>query len=169
MALGINCRGSGFCQYGPSTNSPDITSIFVSLATGTIGVCSAHFFCGPIADTDMYAPGAHIVCMPQGTSFLGGICAFTQGNITAAGTSGHVIKQKLKQLHEHGCTLCGSVPLSAEGNDPDEEGILTVNYVRRRVCSGVCQPAHYFAKKRSNIASTDGTNHSDAGDGVATA
>ncbi|KAL8752517.1 MAG: hypothetical protein Q9184_005706 [Pyrenodesmia sp. 2 TL-2023] len=128
-ALGINCRGSAFCQHGPSSLNPDIISIFLALATGIPDACPSTFSCGPINNTDMYAPGAHILCFPQGLSFLGGICAFTQGNVAGAGTNGLVIKKKLRELKVHGCTLCGSVPLSAVGNDPDEEGILTVNYV----------------------------------------
>lgn len=74
---------------------------------------------------------------------MGGICAFTQGNVSAEGTNGLVIKENLRELKKHGCGLCGSVPISAEGNDPDEEGILTVNYVEEKVCHGVCQPTHY--------------------------
>ncbi|KAL8923258.1 MAG: hypothetical protein Q9172_003200 [Xanthocarpia lactea] len=133
MALGINCRGSIFCQYGPSSSSPDIISTFVALATSNAGICPSTFSCGPIADSDSYAPGAPILCYPQGAIFRDGICAFTQGNVSTDGTRGLIIRKKLAELRRHGCTLCGSVPLSAMGNDPSEEGELTVNYVRNRV------------------------------------
>lgn len=95
-----------------------------------------------MADTDVYAPGAKIICLPQGKSFLGGICVFTQGNVAASGTYGVVIKRKLRELSQHGCQVCGSVPLGG-GNDPNVEGILTVNYVSGVVCRGLCPPTHY--------------------------
>jgi len=158
LALGINCRGSAFCQYGPSSLNPDIISIFVALANGSTPICdSPPFTCGPISDTDNYAPGAHILCMPQSDYFLGGICAFTQSNVSAAGTNGTLIKQKLTELHAHGCTLCGSVPLSGD-NDPDTEGMLTVNYIASRVCSGVCPPTHYSAASNGSASLSAGSN-----------
>jgi len=158
FALGINCRGSAFCQYGPSSLNPDIISIFVALANGTTDICeSPPFSCGPINDTDDYAPGAHILCLPQGESFLGGVCAFTQGNVSKAGTNGTLIKQKLSELRAHGCTLCGSVPLSGD-NDPDTEGILTVNYIASKVCTGVCPPTHYSAASNGSVVIVVGLN-----------
>ena len=44
---------------------------------------------------------------------------------------------------DHGCDVCGSVPL-AEDNDPDEAGILTVNYVAKGACEGLCPPTYYY-------------------------
>ena len=41
----------------------------------------------------------------------------------------------------HGCENCGSVPLAKEGNDPEVEGVLTVNYVKENVCVGMCRPS----------------------------
>lgn len=152
-ALGINCRGSSLC--------PDIklASNYIlqisKIATGTAFDCNSEygFICGPMFDTDIYAPGARIVCLPQGKSFLGGICAFTQGNVASLGTYGVVIKRKLKELSEHGCEICGSVPIG-DRNDPNEAGILTVNYVGGVVCAGLCPPTHY----RSSLSQSANTS-----------
>lgn len=67
-----------------------------------------------------------------------------EGNVDTYGTFGAEIKRKLKQLSDHGCHSCGSVPLS-DGNDPAEAGILTVNYISSVACPGLCPPTHYYA------------------------
>ena len=141
--LGINCRGSTLCEEIEPAPIP----LFLAIIGEDANSCSTFspiFDCGPLNDTDIYAPGAHIVCLPIGVTFLGGICAFTQGNVPALGILGKSIKRKLKQLKNHGCKLCGSVPL-AENNNPYKEGILTVNYVAKGVCKGLCPPTHYQA------------------------
>lgn len=122
-ALGINCKGSWLCPSEYLT--PNYIRIMVEIATG-VATCNprSDFNCGPMNDTDIYAPDVHIICLPQGESFLGGICAFTQGNVASLGTTGVVIKQKLEQLSDHGCHICGSVPL-ADNNDPDKAGFLS--------------------------------------------
>ena len=112
--------------------------------------------CGPMNNTDFYESGAKIVCLPQGQSFLGGICAFTQGQVgksglAAHGVTGAQIKQKLQQLSLHGCRICGSVPLG-DGNDPHEAGILTVNYISGVACPGLCPPTHYYATDLVNTS-----------------
>ena len=46
------------------------------------------------------------------------------------------------ELYAHGCGACGSVPI-ADDNNPDEEGILTINYVGSNDgCAGnrICDP-----------------------------
>lgn len=53
---------------------------------------------------------------------------FVQGNVPAAGVNGSVIKARAGNLVEHGCAVCGSVPL-ARDNEPEEMGELTSNYV----------------------------------------
>lgn len=141
-SLGINCRGSALCQYGSDPRHHDAIGLFLALATYRIPICSSHFNCDPFHDTNVYMPGQSIMCLRQGTTFLGGICAFTQGNVSTAGTNGTIIRERIRELHDHGCDLCGSVPLSGN-NDPDVGGILTVNYVSGRVCPGLCPPAHY--------------------------
>jgi len=157
LALGINCRGSTFCQRGPSFLDPDIIFVFDALAHGTTAICASPLTCGPINDTDVYAPGAHILCLPQSSYYFGGIYAFAQGNVSAAGINGMVIKQKLTELRAHGCTICGSVPLSGN-NDPDTEGILTVNHVARHVCVGVCPPTQYSASFNGSSSISAGLN-----------
>ena len=83
------------------------------------------------------------MCLPLGRSFLGGICAFTQGkNVPGTGADGALIKRKLQELSSHGCRVCGSVPLSGD-NDSGKEGILTVNYIGGLVCKGLCPSRHY--------------------------
>lgn len=141
-ALGINCRGSSLCPE--RRLAPNYILTILEIATGPAFDCdpSSGFNCGPMADDDIYAPGAKIICLPQGKSFLGGICVFTQGNVAALGTYGEVIKQKLRELSQHGCDVCGSVPIG-DNNDPRESGILTVNYISGVACAGLCPPTHY--------------------------
>ena len=148
-SLGINCRGSYLC---PSDRlAGDYIGLMLNIASGTAR-CNpgSSFNCGPLNDTDYYAAGAHIVCLPTGQSFLGGICAFAQGNVGApehgagaAGVLGNLVKAKLLELTLHGCRICGSVPLG-DNNDPNEAGILTVNYIKGPACPGLCPPTHYY-------------------------
>ncbi|KAL9041546.1 MAG: hypothetical protein Q9180_001209 [Flavoplaca navasiana] len=112
-SLGINCRGSFFCSYGPwSHDRPslddDIISIFFALAADRMSICTLEISCGPVEDADIYLPGEHIICWPYGRSFLGSICDFTRGNVSSTGTNGTVIKDKLAALKTPGCTLCGN-------------------------------------------------------------
>ena len=140
-ALDINCRGSGLCPSRHLSSNP--ISTMLSIANGrTIPPPNSNFNYGPLNNTSIYKPTAHIICLPLGKSFLGSLCAFTQGNVNSIGTSGAVIKRKLQQLSDHGCQICGSVPLG-DGNDPAEAGILTVNYVSGVACPGLCPPTHY--------------------------
>ncbi len=76
-ALGINCRGSSLC---PTQDlSLDYIDFLLLLVNGrTTCEPDSTFDCGPLNDTDIYKPYAHIACLPQGKSFLGGICAFTR-------------------------------------------------------------------------------------------
>jgi hypothetical protein len=81
--------------------------------------------------------GEHIVCAE---AIAGdGICAFLQATGGAPGSS---IPGLIQALLDHGCTICGSVPLFYpinEDSDPNDHGILTVNYVESTDgCSGVC-------------------------------
>jgi hypothetical protein len=147
-ALGINCRGSGLCPQ--QILAPTYIDTILKIATGLVFDCDpkGDFDCGPMADTDIYAPGSKIICLPQGKSFLGGICAFTQGNVAAL--YGVVIKRKLQELSNHGCGVCGSVPIG-DNNDPGEAGILTVNYVSNSVCAGLCPPTHYSLSSGESI------------------
>jgi len=75
--LGINCRGSSLCPTHDLAF--DYIGIMLSIVNGRPD-CHQYtdFDCGPLNDTDIYQPNAHIVCLPQGKSLLGGICAFTR-------------------------------------------------------------------------------------------
>lgn len=91
---------------------------------------------GPIDPKYIYHSGEHIAC-EDSVFGRGGLCLFTQGNVPAEGVSGQLIVTRLRELLDHGCTECGSVPLSGD-NDPNKMGLLTVNYVSRANCNGVC-------------------------------
>ena len=142
-SLGVNCRGSFLCPAYIEAFPPNYIGTFISITNGNAAHCPPGFSCGPLNNTEFYLPNDHIVCLPLGRSFLGGICAFAQGNnAPATGIIGALIKRKLQELSDHGCRVCGSVPLS-EDNDPDSLGILTVNYIGGMVCRGLCPSKHY--------------------------
>ena len=148
-SLGINCRGSVLCPTFLETDPLDYIGTLIKITNGSAAYCRPDFFCGPLNDTDVYLPGDHIVCLPLGRSFLGGICAFSQGKtVPATGVVGALIKGKLQELSGHGCHVCGSVPLS-DDNDPYSRGILTVNYVGGVVCKGLCPSKHYHVLLQS--------------------
>ena len=141
QTLGINCRGSLLCPDG-RYKYPYLHSL-VQIAMGMDCISSPGFECGPINNTDIWAPGKHIVCLPQ-EILIGGICAFTQGNVAPLGITGDMIRRKLLELKHHGCLECGSVPLS-DDNNPDTAGVLTINWVKSGVCWGLCPSTHYYS------------------------
>ena len=148
LSLGINCRGSILCPTNIETS--DYIGTLIKITDGSARYCPPSFSCGPMNDTDIYLPNDHIVCLPLGRSFLGGICAFTQGKkVPATGVVGAMIKRKLQELSGHGCRICGSVPLNGN-NDPASQGILTVNYIGGVVCRGLCPTKHYHALLQLN-------------------
>ena len=150
-SLGINCRGSALCPSYSFPSRPEYISTFIQITTGNAEDCPSEYSCGPLNDTDTYLPGDHIVCLPQGQSFLGGICAFAQGkNVPRGGVQGALIKRTLMNLAAHGCHVCGSAPLSGD-NDPSSQGILTVNYVDGLVCKGLCPPRHFESILQSAV------------------
>lgn len=134
-SLGINCRGSIVCSDTQSRLRPDnnlIASFFAAISRGD----SYFIRGGPISPKYIYHSGEHIAC--QLSIFgPGGICVFAQGNIPPEGVSGELVVTRLRDLLVHECNECGSVPLSGD-NDPDKMGLLTVNYVSKATCSGVC-------------------------------
>lgn len=143
-SLGINCRGSVLCpdNIGPS---PDYISTLLAITNGNAVDCPSDFSCGPLNDADVFFPKDHILCLPTGQSLLGGICVFVQGrNVPATGVTGALVKKKLAELSDHGCRVCGSVPLGGD-NDPKRQGILTVNYISKLACKGLCPSKHYTA------------------------
>ena len=143
--LGINCRGSILCPDNIGVSSPDYVQTLIEIANGTAADCPSDFSCGPLNDADIYLPKDHILCLPTGKSLLGGICVFAQGrNVPATGVTGALVKRKLGELRDHGCRVCGSVPLGGD-NDPRRRGILTVNYISKLACKGLCPPKHFRA------------------------
>lgn len=153
-SLGINCRGSILCPAYLEAFPPDYIGTFIRIATGSATDCLPDFSCGPLNDTDLYLPNDHIMCLPLGRSFLGGICAFTQGRkVPTTGVDGVLIKRKLQELRGHGCRVCGSVPLSGD-NDPGSQGILTVNYIGGVACKGLCPSKHYTTSSQSRANGT---------------
>lgn len=145
--LGINCRGSILCPQSPGVFS-DTIGAMIRITNGSVGYCPPDYSCGPLNDTEFYLPMQHIVCLPTGQSFLGGLCAFAQGSNVPAIVFGALIKRKLRELRDHGCFVCGSVPLGGN-NDPHSQGILTVNYVSSKACKGMCPSTHYSARLHS--------------------
>lgn len=116
-ALGINCRGSGFCgpQGGAMVRLRDAIS----------------------QDNDpgrLYSSGQKIACTDNN------ICAFVQnfgGQVTQS-----KIASLMPALVDHGCKICGSVPLDFPHSNNVNNGELTVNYVSnicfRKPASDVC-------------------------------
>lgn len=110
-ALGINCRGSGFCPSdGAAGNLINLKAIVDGIQDR-----GRH-----------YDTGKQIAC-------TGSLCAFYQKG--ASGNAGDVSRQ-LQQLLDHGCKKCGSVP-TQPGNNVDN-GELTVNIVSHADCQGAC-------------------------------
>ena len=108
--LGINCRGSWLC-----TKSHADLLRFIQW----------------VPPDRVYSNGQHIVCD-------GHFCAFLQDtNDTFYGVA---IRELLKALLSH-CdnSSCGSIPTEwPESFDPRINGILTVNYVKKPECQGIC-------------------------------
>ena len=108
--LGINCRGSSLCIR----SHVDLLRMISWVPLNRI-----------------YSNGQHIVCD-------GHFCAFLQN--THDTFSGAVVKELLKALLSH-CdkSSCGSIPTEwPESFDPNLNGILTVNYVKKPECRGAC-------------------------------
>jgi hypothetical protein len=112
---GINCNGSHFGEKGPLSTLIDIIN--------------------DIDPNRVYSAPQHIACIPGSRNSVlgwyngGGFCAFLQS--TKYSINGGQIKNLMKDLADHGCKGCGSVPIDFDwptSNSP-ANGILTVNYV----------------------------------------
>ena len=124
FSLGINCRGNLWCPWSSKSSNRILPYLL-----GWIAIS--------VNDEDVYETRAHIACVdlyaPSGVTGAS-FCLFTQGpNVPQPRINGSEMKRKLRQLSDHGCFACGSVPL-AEDNDPNAMGILTLNYVLKRAC-----------------------------------
>ncbi|KAL6691475.1 killer toxin [Trichoderma pleuroticola] len=118
MAAGINCNGNSLCG-GVGGRSTDILNYVQGINTGRT-----------------YQNGEHIACWE---SALGtGICAFLQGT---GGITGDLIKVLVQDIVNHGCRVCGSVPVffNSGDNNSNDHGELTINYVGSTGgCNGLC-------------------------------
>lgn len=120
--VGINCHGSARCLTSDNM--------------GVMEKLAAHM--ARMHDRDVYMPGQSIACFYDGWS--GFYCAFVQGKrAPRGGVYGVLLKEKMRQLVEHGCRGCGSVPLAAD-NESRTSGLLTVNFVMLAPCTGLCWP-----------------------------
>lgn len=105
-ALGINCQGSFNCEGGFQSlqNFQDLES--------------------QIDPDRLYDNEEHIMCDGVDTN---SICLFPQG--TESGLLGSSIPGLINALVDHGCAVCGSVPIFFPGSNDPSEGILTSNWV----------------------------------------
>lgn len=148
---GINCRGSGLCDYASFTNS-----LSEDVAQGLRDA----MYTSSMDDSVTFNDGDHIICVSSSLEITisgsvsggegataglsanghignGGVCAFMQntGGTTTFGT----IKQLADKILEHGCNTCGSCPTDAlTGGNDDSQGELTFNYVGSPYCVGNC-------------------------------
>ncbi|KAI1848968.1 hypothetical protein JX265_001299 [Neoarthrinium moseri] len=129
QALGINCRGSAICSQ-----------FFNGAATGHEAKVLADWIQGieaegyqPVAiNSDrIYKNGEQIACYGRSS-----ICAFLQK--TPNGLSGGDIRKIAKYIPEHGCTICGSVPIDFPKTNDVNKGELTFNYVTKNCGNGIC-------------------------------
>ena len=136
-SLGINCRGSLACEddsnYFFNSNFHVLSAFYNALVEPN----SPYYPGGPINISTVYDNSRHIICSKNLYGF-GGVCLFPQGNVPHQGIPAQLVLDRLWDLVEHDCTVCGSVPLSGD-NDPDKMGILTSNYVAEGACLGVCR------------------------------
>ncbi|KAF4445487.1 Killer toxin, Kp4/SMK-like, core [Fusarium austroafricanum] len=115
-ALGINCRGSGACNFNDASLDTVLTQAKQLQANGQGG--------------HNWAEHVQIACSK---GQWGSVCAFFQSG--ASGTTDRVV-ELLQGLKDHKCTQCGSIP-TQDGNNVDD-GQLTVNYVENPCCQGDC-------------------------------
>ncbi|MCJ1345098.1 hypothetical protein MMC31_003303 [Peltigera leucophlebia] len=163
-ALGINCRGSGFCPRATWSNS----------APGSITqILRDAVWASDKDPSTVYNSGDHIICVGSnqaitftggttqkgvtgsfslsGNIHEGGICLFPQGaSLTLA-----QIRPLTDAVLEHGCKTCGSVPVhfADQGSNDPKWGILTFNYVKNPYCAGNC----ISATGKSRIRRTNGS------------
>ncbi len=123
--LGINCQGSGVCH----------------LLKGGEAIPYMQNTSDAIHDNDIWLAGSHIFAIKTSGWFgHSSLCLFYQSdnvdnmnyiavvNVAYAAVPGSLVKQKLLQMYDHECKMCGSVPLS-DDNDPVKLGELTANWV----------------------------------------
>jgi hypothetical protein len=111
-AKGINCQGSALC----------------SSATSNGGVAQQlKEYIDRIDTSRYYNNGEQIACdKVQAIEGTVTICAFLQNSNGAPGSS---IKGLAHYIPDHGCTVCGSVPLFYPDDNNVDNGELTFNVV----------------------------------------
>ena len=123
LCLGINCRGGYNCAY-PGPGNSDVARQLVRYIDG-------------IENSRFYNNGEQIACVIDGAGTTG-YCAFWQ---KTNGLYGGTAKQKAHYITDHGCKICGSVPLDYPNTNDVEKGMLTFNAVAhtcRADTSGLC-------------------------------
>ena len=156
-SLGINCRGSGLC---PLAGWEDTSS--ESIAQGLRDA----LWDSTDENSTTYSNGDHVICVSEsqpisigvtasaeeaggsvGTSLTlngniheGGICVFPQKMASGATLDLGTIRELADALLEHGCHVCGSVPIHFvdQGSNDPGDGILTFNYVKNPYCIENC-------------------------------
>jgi len=106
--LGINCRGSSSCG-AIDASLRDIIILVCNLPNGPAG----------------YGPNVRIAKWCD--RFTGGLAAFTQDTKTSINP--RKACSLLQRLAQHGCKVCGSIPLDFPNSNDVKKGQLTVNYV----------------------------------------
>lgn len=131
LALGINCRGSGFCTGFPI--NPQVSGQEAKVLADWIqGLEADGLQPVVIADDRIYKNGEHIACYQRSL-----ICAFLQ-KTKGDGVSGADVKKQARFIPDHGCKVCGSVPTDYPATNNVNDGELTFNYVTQPSCNGVC-------------------------------
>ena len=160
-SLGINCRGSGKCGSSHGFDLANGTNVPSSLSADFQRILlngTGYLPGGPVAPGTVYQAGQHIACADNGGA---GECLFMQGKVPSGGVNASTIIARLGDLDWHGCSGCGSVPLSGD-NNPDEMGILTINYVKNYGgtggCNGLCTDAQVQAQLQAQASSEDSIN-----------
>lgn len=156
-SLGINCRGSGLC---PLAGWDDTSS--ESIAQGLRDA----LWDSTDENSTSFSNGDHVICVSEsqpitvgitasaegaegslGTSLTlngniheGGICVFPQKMASGATLDLGTIRGLADALLEHGCSVCGSVPIHYvdNGSNDPADGILTFNYVKNPYCIENC-------------------------------
>ncbi|KAK3680823.1 Kp4-domain-containing protein [Podospora appendiculata] len=127
--LGINCRGSVLCN-APAYGDNAAKRLQAYINNG-------------IQTSRVYRNGEHIACVSRdgtGLRTKGGFCAFLQG--TTRNIDGGSIKLLIGYIVNHGCVVCGSVPIDYQnGSNNPANGILTINAVEDTAnpcLNGIC-------------------------------
>jgi hypothetical protein len=129
-ALGINCKGSGWCTSATSDVAHCLNELIQTIDSNRWYNNEQHIACCQ-SDGKFGLPDA------EGSV---GFCAYLQKSGGAPGSS---IKKLGPYIPNHGCKVCGSVPLFyPQGNNNVDDGELTFNMVTMgkgtKCTEGVC-------------------------------